>query len=102
MKTNEEKIRQTVFFLKPVLERKVRTMVVLTLWWQQTPDKNKQNPKKKKKKQATQTSEERRTSGTSPSAPHCTLLFASLGPSENFTQSSCNKQLSLSLKAINP
>ena len=49
MKTNEEKIRQTVFFLKPVLERKVRTMEVLTLWWQHTPDKNKQKPKKKQK-----------------------------------------------------
>ena len=49
MKTNEEKIRQTVFFLKPVLEWKVRTMEVLTLWWQHTPDKNKQKKKKKKK-----------------------------------------------------
>lgn len=63
---------------------------------------SRQKQTKTKKKQATQTSEERKTSGTSSSAPHCTLLFASLGPSENFTQSSCNKQLSLSLKAINP
>lgn len=41
--------RKTVSFFKAALEQKVRTMEVLTLWWQYTPEK-----KKKQKKKETQ------------------------------------------------